>query len=112
MRKQAKKKAPVDRVLKSLVNVLSLVYAHVYFPTYSNGLKEVGACLGCSWSDPEASGAQSVVWRTWSQATRDEQWKQRLITYNLEDCAALKRVTEFIYAASDAVGTATGSRPV
>jgi predicted RecB family nuclease len=61
MRKQAKKKAPVDRVLKSLVNVLSLVYAHFYFPTYSNGLKEVGACLGCSWSDPDASGIQSLV---------------------------------------------------
>jgi hypothetical protein len=42
MRKRAKEKAPVDRVLKSLVNVLSLVYAHFYFPTYSNGLKEVG----------------------------------------------------------------------
>jgi hypothetical protein len=38
MRKRAKsKKAPVDRVLNSLVNVLSLVYAHFYFPTYSNG---------------------------------------------------------------------------
>jgi predicted RecB family nuclease len=33
MRNRAKKKAPVDRVLKSLVNVLSLVYAHVHFPT-------------------------------------------------------------------------------
>jgi predicted RecB family nuclease len=106
MRKRAKKKAPVDRVLKSLVNVLSLVYAHVYFPTYSNGLKEVGACLGCSWSDPEASGVQSVVWRMRWESTRDEQWKQKLVTYNQEDCAALKRVAEFIRAASTGVHTA------
>jgi predicted RecB family nuclease len=111
MRKRAKKKAPVDRVLKSLVNVLSLVYAHFYFPTYSNGLKDVGACLGCSWSDPNASGVQSIVWRMRWESTHDAQWKQRLTTYNLEDCAALKRVIEFVYAASAAIDTATGPWP-
>jgi predicted RecB family nuclease len=106
MRKRAKKKAPVDRVLKSLVNVLSLVYAHFYFPTYSNGLKEVGACLGFSWSEPEASGVQSILWRMRWESTLDAQLQQRLMTYNLEDCAALRRVTEFIYAAVAAVETA------
>jgi hypothetical protein len=111
MRKLAKKKAPVDRVLKSLVNVLSLVYAHFYFPTYSNGLKDVGACLGCCWSDADASGVQSIVWRRCWESTRDPQWKQRLTTYNLEDCAALKRVTEFVYAAGAALEAATGPRP-
>src|SRR5262249_6456231 len=70
MRKRAKKKAPVDRVLKSLVNVLSLVYAHFYFPTYFNGLKDVGACLGCSWSVPDASGTQSIVRRGRWEVTR------------------------------------------
>jgi hypothetical protein len=110
MRTQAKQTGPLDRVLKSLVNVLSLIYAHVYFPTYSNGLKEVGACLGCSWSDPDASGSQSIAWRVRWEATRDEQWKQKLMTYNLEDCAALKRVTEFVYAAGAAIGTIGGRR--
>ena len=41
MRKAASRKKPVDRVMDALVNVLSLVYAHVYFPCYSNGLKDV-----------------------------------------------------------------------
>ena len=96
MRKRAKQKAPVDRVLKSLVNVLSLLYSHVYFPTYSNGLKEVGACLGCSWTDPNASGVQSLLWRLRWEVTHAEEWKQKLITYNQEDCLALRRTTEFI----------------
>jgi predicted RecB family nuclease len=96
MKKRAKRKAPVDRVLKALVNTLSLVYSHVHFPTYSNGLKDVGACLGCSWSEPDASGIQSLVWRMRWEATHAEEWKQKLITYNLEDCAALKRVSEFL----------------
>ena len=87
----------MDRVLKALVNTLSLIYSHVYFPTYSNGLKDVGACLGCSWTEPDASGVQSLVWRRRWEATHAEEWKQKLITYNLEDCLALRRVTEFLY---------------
>jgi len=82
MKKRAKRKAPVDRVLKALVNTLSLVYSHVYFPTYSNGLKDVGACLGSSWTEPSASGVQSLVWRMRWEATHAAEWKQKLITIN------------------------------
>ena len=96
MRKRAKREEPVDKVLKALVNILSFVYSHVYFPTYSNGLKDVAACLGSSWTEPSASGVQSLVWRKCWEATHVEEWKQKLITYNLEDCAALKRVSEFL----------------
>ena len=32
MRKGAKRKKPVDRVLEPVVNVLSVVYSHFYFP--------------------------------------------------------------------------------
>jgi predicted RecB family nuclease len=96
MRKQAKQKAQVDRVIKALVNPLTLIYSHIYFPTYTNGLKDVGAYLGCKWTEPDASGVQSIVWRKRWESTKDEEWKQKLIAYNLEDCAALIMVTEFI----------------
>jgi predicted RecB family nuclease len=106
---QAKRKTPVDDLMTALVNVLSLIYSHVYFPTYSNGLKDIGACLGCSWTEQNASGIQSVVWRRKWEETRAEEWKQKLTTYNLEDCAALKRVTETIYAAAETIsGPAPG----
>jgi predicted RecB family nuclease len=110
MRKHAKRKAPVDRILKALVNILSLIYPHVYFPTYSNGLKEVGACLGCSWTEPDASGIQSLVWRRRWEVTHAEEWKQKLTAYNLEDCAALRKVTEFLYAVSS--GSENHPQPV
>jgi len=104
MRKQAKRKLPVDRVLKALVNTLSLIYAHIYFPTYSNGLKDIGSFLGFSWTDRDASGIQSIIWRSIWEDTGDEKWKKKLIVYNMEDCAALKIVTEFVYS--------VGSKPV
>lgn len=98
MRGQVQKKKVADRVLKALVNTLSLVYAHVYFPTYSNSLKQVGSYLGCAWSETDASGTESIAWRMRWRATREETWKQKLVTYNLEDCVALKRVTEVVSA--------------
>src|SRR5262249_53236569 len=97
MRKRADQKSQVDRVLKALVNTLSLIYSHIYFPTYSNGLKDVGACLGCSWSELDASGVQSLVWRMRWEATHAEEWKRKLISYNLDDCAALRTVSEFLF---------------
>jgi hypothetical protein len=96
MRKATQRTAPVDRVLAALVNVLSLVYAHFYFPCYSNGLKDVAACLGCCWTEPEASGVQSIVWRTRWDATHTGEWKAILATYNMQDCTALKKVTEIV----------------
>jgi len=96
MRKVAVGKKLVDRVLANSCNVVSVIHASIYFPTYSNGLKDVGAYLGCTWSEGNASGAQSVAWRrTWELGGGDAV-KQKLITYNAEDCAALRRVTECI----------------
>ena len=96
MRSKVTGKKRLDRVLERLTNVLSVVYEHIYFPCYTNGLKDVAACLGFAWSDKAASGIQSIVWRNKWQATQDDAWKQCLVTYNLEDCHALRRVAQFI----------------
>jgi predicted RecB family nuclease len=111
IRKAAPRKGPVDRVLTALVNVLSVVYAHAYFPCYSNRLKDVAGCLGCSWSDPQASGLQSIVWRKRWEATHGDEWRDRLVTYNREDCDALRRVTEFLHAHGPGAGTEGGPKP-
>jgi predicted RecB family nuclease len=111
MQSQAKWKAPVGRVIKALVNTLSLIYSHIYFPTYSNGLKDIGGWLGCSWMEPDASGIQSVVWRKRWEATRGEEWKQKLMNYNLEDCAALNRVAEVVYVITDMAKSAAAPGP-
>ena len=91
----------LERISSSCVNVLSLIYGQVYFPTYSNDLKSIAPCLGVKWSDAESSGLQSLVWRHHWEATSDETYKKKLTTYNQEDCVALQAVTEALYALSD-----------
>lgn len=88
----------VARVLARTFNVLSLIHPHVYFPVYSNGLKDIAGHLGFAWSEPDASGVQSIVWRRRWEETGSAELKDKLITYNIEDCAALGKVTEFLYA--------------
>lgn len=77
-----------------LVNVNKYVYGRIYFPTYSNRLKEIGKYIGAKWTIPNSSGLQSIVWRYQWEETRDTQFKKILVTYNHEDCLALKLLTD------------------
>jgi predicted RecB family nuclease len=84
----------------SAVNVLSLIYSRVYYPAYSNDLKSIASCLGFRWSAPNASGVQAIAWRHKWEATFHDDIKQRLLTYNSEDCAALENVVRSLYSVS------------
>jgi hypothetical protein len=86
----------LDRLIEQSVNVLSLIYAQIYFPTYSNGLKDIAHYLGFQWSDRAASGAQALLWRHQWEWTKEPALQQRLITYNREDCEALECVVNTI----------------
>jgi len=84
------------KALESPINLLSVVFGQIYFPTYSNGLKDIAGWLGFKWSDQDVSGVQSIRWRdTWEQ-TKASLAKEKLIAYNLEDCAALELVTRAV----------------
>jgi predicted RecB family nuclease len=95
-----------EKLLPRLENVLSVVHSHVYFPTYSNGLKDIASYLGFRWTETTASGVQSIVWRRRWEETGSATFKDMLTTYNLEDCAALKRVTECLCAICPGKSTA------
>jgi predicted RecB family nuclease len=97
--KDAGRNEEVASILARLCNVLLIVHTHVYFPAYTNGLKDVARHLGFCWTDPDASGIQSVVWRRRWEDSGDMALKEKLATYNLEDCDALRHVAEFLYAA-------------
>jgi transposase len=84
------------KTIRAAVNLLSVMYAQVYFPTFSNGLKEIAGHLGFRWSDSNATGTQAIRWRHEWEASRDPLQKSLLVTYNVEDCTALEVVASKI----------------
>lgn len=82
----------VGVVVRSGANLLSVIFAQIYFPTWSNGLKNVARWLGFNWSADDASGVQSIIWRNEWEHTKSPLSREKLIVYNLEDCAALEKV--------------------
>jgi len=101
MKTVVKRKKLVDRLLGNAVNILSVIHSSVYFPIFTNSLKEVGRYLGFAWTAEVASGLQSLVWRARWEQTRNQDWKDQLLIYNGEDCWALKRVTDFVQAVGE-----------
>jgi predicted RecB family nuclease len=99
--KRMKRKAAVvahdiDAIIANCCNLLAVFYANVYLPTYTNGLKDIGTFLGFRWTDKNASGIQSIVWRKKWEMHELGEYKERLIQYNMEDCLVLLRVKNFI----------------
>ena len=100
--------AAIDRIRARSCNVLAAIYSHIYFPTRSNGLKDVATFLGATWTAANASGIQSLAWRLAWETSGDETLKQQLLVYNLEDCLALRRVTEFVLSVCAGANGANG----
>jgi predicted RecB family nuclease len=82
-------------ILSKCYNVLN-VFNHIYPPTYTNTLKEISRFLGFDWTAPNASGIQSIVWRWKWELEQNEEYKTKLIRYNLEDCEALEKIITWI----------------
>ena len=73
-------------------NLLSFIYAQIYFPTYSNALKEIAGYLGFRWSGSLTSGLETIVLRHRWEVSRNPAVKQALLDYNGQDCEALELV--------------------
>ncbi|MCD4818502.1 MAG: TM0106 family RecB-like putative nuclease [Candidatus Cloacimonetes bacterium] len=86
----------ISLIIKNSFNVLSLFASHIYPPTYSNSLKEIAKYLGFIWSSKNASGIQSIVWRKTWELSKNINLKNKLTTYNAEDCLALKIIIDWI----------------
>jgi predicted RecB family nuclease len=91
----------VQHTIENPINLLGFIYSRVYFPTYSNGLKDIAKYLEFRWTNPEAKGINTIMWRKdWEQYKLPE-LKNNLILYNAEDCEALAYVTAFLKRLSE-----------
>ena len=83
-----------SKAVSSPINLLRFIYGRIYFPTYSNGLKEIAGFLGFKWSDGSITGLQTIILRETWWRERNSAEQQTLIRYNAEDCEALALLTQ------------------
>ena len=83
-------------IIERLFNINTCIYGKIYFPVYSNSLKDICKYFNLSWSSPNASGLQSIVWRHEYDQSKDNNYRELLQSYNLEDCLNLKELTEHL----------------
>jgi predicted RecB family nuclease len=85
--------------LDAMVNVLSFVFAQVYFPSHTNSLKDLTSWLGFAWPDTALYGPNSMrsrsMWERSHEAARDS-----LTAYNVADCIALQCLCDHLSALS------------
>ena len=102
--------AVMDQIAGSALNLLSVIYGYVYFPTYSNGLKELATYLGFRWSEIAASGLTALTWRSQWEFSYEPILEQKLLTYNAEDCEAAQKVTDALRALCQTVSSEGAAR--
>lgn len=68
----------------------------VVLPLYFYTLKDVAKYAGYTWSDPEAGGAESVVWYDSWLKTEERTWLDRLRRYNEDDVRATMLLKDWI----------------
>jgi|LQYC01.1.fsa_nt_gi predicted RecB family nuclease len=93
---RSEEESVASKAINSSVNLIPLIYGYIYFPTFSNGLKEVAEYLGYKWSEANASGLKAIAWREEWEKSQETYLQQKLTVYNAEDCEALSYVTEFV----------------
>jgi predicted RecB family nuclease len=90
----------ISHLTSQAVNVLGVIYSHFYFPTYTNGLKDIAGHLGFNWSTVNPSGLRSLMLRHKWELTNETRFKIELLSYNQDDCEALEVVVRAITAIS------------
>ncbi len=90
------------QVQERLVNVNTLIYAKVYFPSRSNSLKVLGSLVGATWTATDSSGLNCIAWRLEWEATKETRFKDQIEAYNLDDCHALRHLVSELRSLGEA----------
>jgi predicted RecB family nuclease len=85
-------KTNVTDIDDRLINANSYIYGNIYFPVYSNSLKDLGHYLEINWPSNSPTSVQPIMWRYLWEDSGDDEYKEKLIQYNLCDCRALSKL--------------------
>ena len=86
----------VESLIQQAVNLLSVIYSRIYFPTSSNSLKDIARYLGHRWPDEIESGYEALLARHYWEASGELSVKEALLSYNSSDCEALHLVADCV----------------
>jgi predicted RecB family nuclease len=86
----------IDRLVEGSTNLVSTIYGKIYFPVYSNSLKEIARWLGFEWTWRQASGSAAIVLRRHWELTGKDPLRRELLIYNKEDCRATELVADAV----------------
>jgi predicted RecB family nuclease len=86
----------VETLIEQSVNLISAIYTQIYFPTYSNSLKDIGQYLGFRWPDGISNGYEALLARHYWESTNEQSVKESLVRYNTNDCEALQLVANCV----------------
>ncbi len=89
---------PLEEFKSKMIDLQREVVNHVVLPTLGYGLKPVSKFIGFRYSDEDPGGAQSIAWFQEYQKDpeKNAELKQRILTYNREDCDATRLVHEWL----------------
>lgn len=93
---------PLRKFEKIRTDLYRVVEETSDWPTPFYGVKNIAACLGFRWSSEGACGANSIAWfREYREkGTCDDRLRERILTYNREDCEAMAVIKNFLSTAS------------
>ena len=108
LRKYPSPDTPFPGTLDSaLFNVLGAIRTNVYFPAYSNGLKEIVSFLGVTWTGKVTSGIECIAARMRWEESKDSLIKEEILDYNRRDCLAVQQVVQFLTSLGSPEGEST-----
>ena len=80
-----------------MVDLYPIVKRSAVLPSRGYGLKRIAPFVGVKYSAQDAGGAQSIVWfQEYQQNPNRQDLLETLLTYNREDCVAMKSVEEWL----------------
>ena len=96
----------VESLIQQAVNLLSVIYSRIYFPTSSNSLKDIAGYLGHRWADEIGNGYEALLTRHYWEVSGELGVKEALLSYNTSDCEALQVVAHCVSRLCDQLFTA------
>ncbi len=88
--------ALIDKYKNNTIDLHAVVTDSVVLPLYFYSLKDVAGYVGYKWDDPEAGGAESVVWFNEWKERGDDTTLKRILRYNEDDVRATQLIKEWL----------------